>query len=808
MNYIKYLFLLLVWLPPIGFATVIPLNDDKQLFTAKKDPTFNTYESADFSFDYAPNLSVQKWKNITFLQEDITGKQVFALFRPHSNHIRFKKDQYDCYKQLQTDKYICLTKLKNPLFLKNLTLFPHAKNQEIKRLAFMQHKGFLPNYKAHDFATRGQIVALAAKLRYPDKDFSVYAQRCFFDINLDTLYAGPICWAKDQGIVEGIGGFFYPDRSINVWGILKILSLTFTEDWPSYDPKKLPTQFFAKLHPEHLAAHMIASAWQLGILKNEYAESAWGNRAVRQREALAMIYDFRDWQNGKNLRNWEPLPEEPSETSPIFYQSIPFLWKPVKKSKPKYQKFPQKVLLEPLGKRLQVWAEVRPNIFISKGLIPWTTKNGKIKQSDLSFDFERWEGELTITLDSEKKLIYRPKIRADQFMMLKYGKLTPSDYLQFLESEGREPKAQVLPDDIDIPVWNIHMREDDFKHFFQHSTRNTRYPAFLEHQFASRPKVGVSILMKARGNANRGYIKPSITIEGFTDLGITKSTFLTGLKEVKLRSFINEETMIHEKLFYRTAQKLGLPAPKFIAALVSINGVPMGLYQVTEPIKKSFFRKRKLNTKHYFYAQNINAAFDTNLGYYKSDKTTLSAYKGKGDKALLLDLIKRIETDDPTLITELDAKNIFNYALLTWVSDAWDSLTHNYYIARNETTKKWYMIPWDGDMSWGNIPKDRTLENFNSFALNQKGSYNKLIYYTFTHLSKGQKQAYWNDFWKVWVKDVWLPEWAKTYKRKLEPYFVYDNHLWNGRFLERKKYTFNTPAAIDRLVQYFSIFNH
>jgi len=373
---------------------------------------------------------------------------------------------------------------------------------------------------------------------------------------------------------------------------------------------------------------------------------------------------------------------------------------------------------------------------------------------------------------------------------------------QNLKIIGLLPNKATSPSPQVIPLLKIYIEDEDLESLFTRRTNNERYKGVLEIQYPDGNHLKHPILIKTRGNATRGYIKSSFTIESFNDFKENKTfdgdEFLEGGNEFKLRSFINEETMIHEKLFYDTFKKLGHPAPDFFDTTLEVNGIPLGLYQVTEPIKKLFFKRRNIETKNYFYAQNSGSIYNTNLKFYHSSKTTASQYKIRGDEKTLLNFIKSLDRNDPKAISTINTKNVFDYALLTFLANARDSLTHNYYVYLDEKTKQWNMFPWDADAAFADMPSFAH-EKFSDYTKKNDDIFNNLIYYIFQNIAPEAKDNLFNEFKTKWNQEINLLQSIESYQKKYLHYYQFDNKLWNGIFLERKQDTFNTPAAIERL---------
>jgi spore coat protein CotH len=85
-----------------------------------------------------------------------------------------------------------------------------------------------------------------------------------------------------------------------------------------------------------------------------------------------------------------------------------------------------------------------------------------------------------------------------------------------------------------------------------------------------------------------------------TDLGLPKPSFsmrldefdengdLYGLRKIILNSAVQDPSLLHQHFGSDLAQKAGLPAARTAHGLVTLNGVPLGIYVVTESIDTEF----------------------------------------------------------------------------------------------------------------------------------------------------------------------------------------------------------------------------
>ena len=66
---------------------------------------------------------------------------------------------------------------------------------------------------------------------------------------------------------------------------------------------------------------------------------------------------------------------------------------------------------------------------------------------------------------------------------------------------------------------------------------------------------------------------------------------LDGLKKLALNNTVQDPTFCDEILTYDTYLKAGLPAPRVAHAVVSLNGVPKGIYTIVEAINDQFLAR-------------------------------------------------------------------------------------------------------------------------------------------------------------------------------------------------------------------------
>lgn len=768
MNAFKKILLLFV----LGLVATLPLwlvDPPRRMNTQDPELQWNIFEQEDglFRFEYKNNYEVFKNDNIYYLEELSTGAVPFYYFIDDQS-----KD--DSTFEYSEEEFMCFEK-------EDIRL---CKTRNIPENILRYDQTFLENKPAYTRLTRGETLEWLLGLRYPEKDFAKEADACFEDITAEHPQSGPICYAKKQGIVVGIAGNFYPESNINLFGLLKILFLTFNEKDLAFDEEKLDPAFFELMTTYHIAYPYIAKAYYEGILTNALRKDIWPNRHVYRDEAEDIAARFLTWQNGKPHKRYDVQEELQNNPGTLYhYDYRPVSLKEAEEGDFKVSKeWPTKLVDDEMGLNVYAWSpgDVWHFIHRFEGL-----STADINKLELEHDPDRIKIQIEMELKDGRSRYFEEDIGDDAFAYLKTVRKEP------LQDPNLLPNPVQKPENNSVPQMQISLAQEDFESLFEHRTINSRYPAYLEIVYPDGRSEAQSIMMKTRGNANRGYIKSSYTIEPF-------NAFEDGTEEFKLRSMIGDETLIKEKLFYNAFRDLGYPEPNFYEALLEVNGVPMGLYQATEAVKNDFFKDRNIDTKHYYYPRNIDMGYKGSLTIYNNDEVlTLDRYELDGDKDVLLTLMHRLDEQDPSLLEEIDTQNLFDYAMLAYLSRAFDSMQQNYYLYFDEDDEQWRIFFWDADNVFEN-PPEYNWQDFLAFIQNRDDQYNNMVYYLSQQLSENELEALRDDFFKRWQNTSLLQD-LEDYTTRYSELFKYDNALWNGQHLERKQPYFDTLAAIEEL---------
>ncbi len=724
-----------------------------------------------FEFSYRSDHEVKFVDGVYYLRDLVTGDIAFQVFRD-TDEIEYSGYDYECSLGEEdgswNDVRVCYSLETPESIVADLHLFVGLNEGE--------------RFYRYSFLSRGEYLKRVLNWGMPEMDFDLYAEDCFDDVSEENALSGYICYAKLNGIIFGIGDLFYPESSINLWGVFKILFLVFDEGDMTYDETKLDPDMFEVMTPYHHAYDLMAKAYYEGLFSNIHSGEVWPNRNVYLEEAESIIRSFIDWQHGRKIKNYG-IGDEFELTAEVFvreedrdfdfYKDEEDLWSGGKRGN-------KDVELIEVKDGVEVYFEKEGRVY------EYLWKLEEVLLEDV-FDVEvemnegRIEAELLVEFVDGNVDYYVLQVKEDDFEYLK------KDARNVIDDPYILPNLVTAPSLSSVAKVNVSMAPEDFEMILKNRTFNTRYPAHVEIDRPGEDLYAQSAVIKTRGNANRGYIKPSFTIEPFNE------------REFKMRSLIADESMIFEKLVYGIMEDLGYLAPKFEEAVLEINGVPFGFYQITEPIDDQFFADREVDVDYYYYARNVTSPYPANMAYQENDEITLAhydVYGGKDADEKLIRFIKGLDADDESLYEDIDVQNVFDYAMLTFLINAHDSMTHNYYLYRENG--EWKMFLWDADEGFL-IRPETYLRNFEDHVNDHEGRYNNLVYYVFDNMGSRKFASCFSSFVRRWVRDVDVLDDLRYYRDRYENLFEYDNALWNGKHFERKQIYFDTMSAIDRL---------
>jgi len=113
---------------------------------------------------------------------------------------------------------------------------------------------------------------------------------------------------------------------------------------------------------------------------------------------------------------------------------------------------------------------------------------------------------------------------------------------------------------------------------------DTYYPADMKWQEVVVPQVGV----RSRGSGSRNAKKPGLKVD-FGRYLDDQTAF--GLKSIVLANAIQDPSMLAQRIGLGMFAHMGMPASRVVHARVFVNTTYIGLYEVIEPVDKTFLAR-------------------------------------------------------------------------------------------------------------------------------------------------------------------------------------------------------------------------
>ncbi len=147
-------------------------------------------------------------------------------------------------------------------------------------------------------------------------------------------------------------------------------------------------------------------------------------------------------------------------------------------------------------------------------------------------------------------------------------------------------RAQTSDDLFDPSVLHdvqLTMKQGDWETLQANYLSDTYYPADMKWQEVVIPQVGV----RSRGSGSRNPKKPGLKV----DFGQYLDQTAFGLKSIVLANAIQDPSMVAQRIGLGMFAKMEMPAPRVVHARVFVNRDYIGLYELIEPVDKTFLAR-------------------------------------------------------------------------------------------------------------------------------------------------------------------------------------------------------------------------
>jgi hypothetical protein len=287
--------------------------------------------------------------------------------------------------------------------------------------------------------------------------------------------------------------------------------------------------------------------------------------------------------------------------------------------------------------------------------------------------------------------------------------------------------------------------------------------------------------LKKRGQSSRIYPKASYTIEFEQNVGFCS---LTGDDDWVLNAAYIDKILMRNRLCYDLFRLMSPEniAPQICYQSVSLNGIPLGIYLVTEPIdpKRTGIKKSNPGAMLFKEPAVFSALSDSSTG----EKKYLGQKFPKAKELDLSDSLRQfsrcfIECDDlafqQLILKKFDLNNLADWLLLLHFSNNDDGLFRNFYLYRTKSIEPIRIAIWDYDECFGRLG-DGTLDdgslkvNFENHRLLSR----LLRWDEFRKLLKGR----WSLHRQMVITETAMNTRIDFYLKELKPMLEENKNLW------------------------------
>jgi spore coat protein H len=251
------------------------------------------------------------------------------------------------------------------------------------------------------------------------------------------------------------------------------------------------------------------------------------------------------------------------------------------------------------------------------------------------------------------------------------------------------PGSNVFDRDV-LHVVSITVAAADLPQLDEHT--DVRVPATLVFDGETLTQVGVR--NKGQTSFQPVSQKPSFSVKINEFVPGQK---LDGLKKLLLNNTVQDPTWCNETLTYETYRRAGLPAPRVAFAVVTLNGVPKGIYSIGEAVNQQFLAREfgadmdqgNLYEGPWDFSQSIDQA---------DLKDEVEENRSKADLQALTDIVLSAADDGfaDRLAARLDVDQFIRGYAVDAVTVAWDGYAYdawNYYMYDHPKDNRFVFIP-------------------------------------------------------------------------------------------------------------------
>jgi spore coat protein H len=220
---------------------------------------------------------------------------------------------------------------------------------------------------------------------------------------------------------------------------------------------------------------------------------------------------------------------------------------------------------------------------------------------------------------------------------------------------------------------------------------------------------GLPASVKIRGAHSRRFPKKSVQVDFLAKPFPDGPPDGHAVRRIHLNADYVDPTLMRTALSYSLFTEFGAPAPLCRHTELTVSGDYAGLYLALESVDRHFLRRRGWKSGPIYYALNRNANFGLLSPFSHELKQPMDmGYKPihKADMAPLAQMITDLNLASDRSFPAAAERWFDVQGYLTWLMLAVfvgnrDGFVHNYALYLEPQQRRFRIIPWDYDATWG-----------------------------------------------------------------------------------------------------------
>ncbi|MBN2020096.1 MAG: lamin tail domain-containing protein, partial [Sedimentisphaerales bacterium] len=218
------------------------------------------------------------------------------------------------------------------------------------------------------------------------------------------------------------------------------------------------------------------------------------------------------------------------------------------------------------------------------------------------------------------------------------------------------------------------------------------------------------VQIRVRGDSSRGWFKKNWKFyfshgHDFYAPGLTEIP----VDQFNMQSFYADKSFMRELLSYQTLGDFGSPSSYFFHTCLYQNGQFFGLYGYFEHPDDDYFTRFGLDVETGSMYEGMDGALSDCRyfpiaqlpSYYEKHRPHDTDYNDLNDFLYNLNYLTGQDRRN-FIFDNIDVPRMLNFWAVTVAIHDNDAIGKNYYLYRdNAGTQRWYMLPWDKDLTWG-----------------------------------------------------------------------------------------------------------